>query len=145
MRVYLDLCALKRPFDAPRSYRVVVEALAVAALVRESEQGRLEIIGSTALDLENSKNPNQERRDTVAVILGRLHTVVPADNLVMARARQIERQGIRPMDALHVACAERVRCRYFVTCDDKLLRAGTRLASNLKVEVVSPPEIVSVL
>jgi predicted nucleic acid-binding protein len=123
----------------------MVEALAVASLVRAFEQGRLEMVASAVLEFENGNNPDRERRETVAEILGRMRTLVKADNLVVARARQLEKQGLRPLDALHVASAERVQCRYFVTCDDGLLRAGTRLASYLKTRIVNPLELVNTL
>jgi predicted nucleic acid-binding protein len=145
MRVYLDLCALKRPFERPQNDRVIVEALAVASLVRAFEQGRLDLVTSPALELENGNNPNQERREAAAEILGRMRTKASADNLVIARARQLHECGLRPLDALHAACAERVGCRYLVTCDDKLLRAGKRLASSLKIQIVNPLYIVDSL
>ena len=38
--VYLDLCALKRPFDDARSERIRREAEAVARIFEESDNGR---------------------------------------------------------------------------------------------------------
>jgi predicted nucleic acid-binding protein len=44
----------------------------------------------------------------------------------------LEREGVKPVDALHVACAEYTRCDYFLTCDDRLIRRyrGTVKAVN---------------
>lgn len=48
------------------------------------------------------------------------------------RAQEIEAQGIKGLDALHLACAEKLKARYFVTCDDRILRryTGTVVAIN---------------
>lgn len=35
---------------------------------------------------------------------------------------QLERQGLKAVDALHVACAEAAESEYFLTCDDRLVR-----------------------
>ena len=71
MRVYLDMCSWKRPYDTPHSERVRLEGLAVAGLLDEATAGRVEIVSSEAFELE--------------------------------------KLGLRPFDALHVACAWHVR------------------------------------
>ena len=37
------------------------------------------------------------------------------------RAGELEEAGVRPLDALHVACAEAAECDLFLTCDDRLI------------------------
>ena len=44
--------------------------------------------------------------------------------------------GIKGLDALHLACAERLKAGYFVTCDDRIIRKYTG-----KVVVVNPVEL----
>ena len=75
MRVYLDLCALKRPYDKPVQERILLEALAVAA-IKAFEHRRLDLISSTALELENEKNPQEDRRVEVADVLRSIPTTV---------------------------------------------------------------------
>ena len=69
MRVYLDMCAGKRPYDRPHSERVRLEGLAVAGLLDEAAAGRVTIVSSEALEVENTKNPNVRRREEVARLL----------------------------------------------------------------------------
>lgn len=38
--------------------------------------------------------------------------------------------GISGLDALHLACAEKLKCEYLITCDDRILR---RYEGGLKV------------
>ena len=55
---------------------------------------------------------------------------------MVKRAQEIEVLGIKSLDALHLACAERLKADYFVTCDDKMIRKYTGT-----VAVVSPVEL----
>ena len=56
MRVYLDMCCLKRPFDDQSQPRVRLGAEAVLSLLA-AESATLEFIRSAALLLENMQNP----------------------------------------------------------------------------------------
>ena len=57
------------------------------------------------------------------------------DNLAK-RAQEIEVLGIKGVDALHLACAERLKANYFVTCDDRMIRKYTGT-----IVVVNPVEL----
>jgi hypothetical protein len=46
--VYLDICAVKRPFDDARSERIRREAEAVARIFEEAENGRIQLVVSPA-------------------------------------------------------------------------------------------------
>mgnify|MGYP001034266936 CR=1 FL=1 len=52
---------------------------------------------------------------------------------VERRAVALESEGLKQLDALHVACSERASCEFFLTCDDRLIR---RYAGSLRV--ISP-------
>ncbi len=52
------------------------------------------------------------------------------------RAQEIEALGIKGLDALHLACAERLKAGFFVTCDDRIIRKYTGM-----VVVVNPVEL----
>ena len=48
-------------------------------------------------------------------------------------ARQYEKRGIKPRDALHIAYAVKSGAQYFLSCDDKLVRKAAVLGANLKM------------
>ena len=52
------------------------------------------------------------------------------------RAQEIEGLGVKGLDALHLACAERLKVGYFVTCDDRIIRKYTG-----KVVAINPVEL----
>lgn len=60
MRIYLDMCCLKRPFDNPADPRVAVEALAFAAILEAIQNGEHEIVVSDAHRVENAANPHPD-------------------------------------------------------------------------------------
>jgi len=60
------------------------------------------------------------------------------DAEVEVRAAELVALGFRPLDALHLAFAERAGARWFVTCDDELLKLAGRLGDALRTLVVAP-------
>ena len=137
-RVYLDMCSLKRPFDDQGQPRVREEATAVAAIVVRAEAGEIALVRSPAHLVENDANPREDRRLAAALWINGAAVDVPLDTEVEIRARELNALGLQPLDALHVAFAERAEARWFVTCDDRLLRLAERLSSALHTLVVAP-------
>ncbi len=52
--------------------------------------------------------------------------------------KAIEKNGLRAIDALHVACAEAVNSDFFITCDKRLINR----CSGLTMKVVNPADFV---
>jgi len=87
---------------------------------------------------ENSKNPYVERREWVngCLKLSKLNLVMNVS--IKKRAREREKEGIKPIDALHLACAELGKVDYFITCDDKVIK---RYVGG-KMSVFNPVEFI---
>ena len=137
-RVYLDMCSLKRPFDDQRHSRVREEATAVAAIVARAEAGEIALVRSPAHLVENDANPREDRRLATALWIDGAAIDVSLDPEIEVRAGTLNALGFHPLDALHVACAERAEARWFVTCDASLLRLAERLSNALHTLVVAP-------
>ena len=127
MLIYLDNCALQRPFDDRTQYRIRVEAEAALVLVQLVENGGLDLLSSDALVYEISKTPDPLRRDFALAVLDQATLFVEASSEVVARADKFVQTGVPPLDALHVASAVEGRAEYFCTSDDRLLRRTRRL------------------
>ena len=140
-RVYLDICSLKRPFDDQRQPRVREEAISVAAIVARAEAGEIALVRSPAHLVENDANPREDCRLAAALWIDGAAVDVPLDADVEARAAELVALGFGPLDALHLAFAERAGARWFVTCDDKLLTLAGRLGDALRTLVVAPPAL----
>jgi hypothetical protein len=141
MRIYLDMCCFKRPFDDHRQSRVRLESEAVMALI-EASGAQLELIRSPALDLENSVNPLPSRAARVREWLESLPLAVDPEAPIEERVAELMSLGFRNLDAFHLASAEVVQADAFATCDDRLQRTAKRHESTLKTRVVNPVELV---
>jgi len=109
VRIYLDASALNRPFDDQRLSRNRLEAAAVLAILEWIETGKIALISSAALVYENMMSPLIDRREYVTTYLALATSFVAADPALLRRATEFEAQGMRPLDALHLASIEFLR------------------------------------
>lgn len=131
-----------RPFDEQTQPRIVIETQIVVVLLLMASQGHLELVNSFALAYENSKNPKIENRVRISDLMEYSSEFIPFDEQIAKRAIEHENTGLTGMDALHVACAEKARADFFVTCDDRLVK-NLKKVSNLGVTCCSLIEFVS--
>jgi len=132
MIIYLDTSALNRIFDDQTQPRIFLEASSMLLVFGLIEKKIISLVSSEVLVYENSRNPYAERRIFVASVLQKARVIQTLSDTLTTRALEIEAQGIKGLDALHLACAEKLKTRYFVTCDDRILRkyAGSVAAIN---------------
>jgi hypothetical protein len=133
MKLYLDMCCLKRPFDDQSDARVQMETTAVVAILVLCLRGEQALFTSDALRFENSRNPNPERQEFAARALAQAGTNVPHTLALEQRAAVWQNAGIGLLDALHLASAEAGGADAFVTADDLLLKRAARVATALRV------------
>lgn len=139
--VYLDICALKRPFDDARSERIRREAEAVARIFEKVESGSIQLVVSPAHRFENNRNPREDRRLATDLWLQKAERSVDATPDVDERVRLLASFGFGPLDALHLALAEKAEARWFVTTDDRLLSKALERRDQIRVEVVRPDQL----
>src|SRR5260370_28269337 len=141
MGVYLDACSLQRPLDDRSQPRINIEAEAVLTILRLVESGDLELLSSEALVFEVDRMPDAERQARARDML-KLASAMELVDEIEAHADDLVHEGLRPLDALHVAFASRAKAEYFCTCDDRLLKKSKRL-KTLATKVVSPLELIA--
>ena len=133
MKLYLDLCALKRPFDDRSQPRVDAEARAVLDLLGRIADGEHRLIWSPALTFENEADPDLEVRRVVAqcASLAGVHAELTEE--VAGRIADLHGLGLAPLDAGHLAFAESAACDALLTCDDRFEKRAGRIASRTRV------------
>lgn len=120
--VYLDVCALSRPFDDQNQMRIRLEIDAVLLILSHVRGGNLTLIVSPVHDIEIGAIEDSTEREHLVSILRDLGKRVPYDRVrTRQRAEQLVQHGLGPADAAHLAFAEAAEAD-FVTCDDRLLR-----------------------
>ena len=137
MRVYLDNCCYNRPFDEQAQLRVVLETLAKLNIQQQMRDGVLEYAWSSVLDFEISKSRFLDRSLQIMPWAKGAIVNVQIDDSIRFRAKEFEANGLKAMDALHVACAEAAECDWFFTTDRGILKKARNLTS---MRVANPVE-----
>jgi predicted nucleic acid-binding protein len=138
IRIYLDTSAYQRPFDDQTQPRIFLESQAVVMILQMIEAGILDLVSSSVLEYENSRNPYPIKQAAMNRYLRLAESRCEADESILRRGEALERDGLKAMDALHVACAEALGSDYFITCDKRLINRCV----GLQLKVINPLDLV---
>jgi predicted nucleic acid-binding protein len=141
MLLYLDMCVLQRPLDDKTQLRIALEAEAVLGTLALCQSGQTQLLSSDALEYEAGRNPYPLRKAHAEQMLAQAAQVIRLSDEIEQRAQAYNRAGLKPLDALHLACAVHAGADYFCTCDDQLLRRA-RSAHTGPPKVVTPIELI---
>ena len=132
MLLYLDNSVLNRPFDDQRQPRVWLETLSFSLTLTLIESGEATLVRSPIHNLENDRNPFPLRQQWVEKCLRWAAITISFDSAIKTRAQFHEQNGLKPLDALHLASAESAATDRFLTCDDRLIRrySGQMVVQN---------------
>jgi len=144
VRIYLDLCCLKRPFDAQDQSLVRLQTDAVLSILALPGKTAA-LIRASAQVLENSLNPVQARREAVASWLAQAPVAQLSDEDLSPRIANLIAFGFKSFDAFHLASAELSEADVFLTVDFPLLKLATRLSEKLHVRVADPVSLLEEL
>lgn len=132
MRVYLDNCCFNRPFDDQSSLTIRLETEAKLHIQEMVRVGQIALGWSYILDYENAANPYEERLREIQkwnglsdVFTGETPEILADMNLGVAA-------GLKPLDALHVACAMALACEVFLTVDKGILKKAN-IIENIQI------------
>ncbi|MFN6498957.1 MAG: PIN domain-containing protein [Nostoc sp. DedQUE01] len=137
-RVYLDTSIYNRPFDDQTQPKIFLETQAVILILQMVEARLIELVSSSVVDYENSRNPFVANQQSMERYLQIATLRVLVDENIRMRAEQLEQQGIKSIDALHVACAEAAQSDYFITCDRRLINR----CQTLSLIVINPNDFI---
>jgi predicted nucleic acid-binding protein len=137
-RVYLDTSTYNRPFDDQTQPKIFLETQAVIIILQMVEVKAVELISSSVLEYENSRNRYSIKQEAMNRYLQLAELRQEVDEEICKRAEELEKDGLKAIDALHVACAEAVNSDYFITCDKRLINR----CSKLTMKVINPADFV---
>jgi predicted nucleic acid-binding protein len=140
MRIYLDTCSINRPLDDKSQPRIALEAEAILSILSACDGGTHTLVSSDVLLYEIGRNPYPQRKALASEIISRATERILLSEAIRNRAKALEQDNFKPLDALHLASAEEGGVDCFCTCDDRLYnRAKGR--TDLRVRILAPLEL----
>jgi predicted nucleic acid-binding protein len=94
------------------------------------------------LEFEVERNPHPVRKEYALKVLAKAVVLIHTDGDIEELARRFQAEGMKPLDALHLASAVIAKADYFCTCDDRLLKRA-KAAHTGQTKVVSPLELIT--
>jgi predicted nucleic acid-binding protein len=139
MRIYLDNCCFNRPFDDQSSLRIRLETEAKLDIQQKIKAGRIALGWSYILDFENSKNPFLERQTEIIKWKNLSDTIIVETPVILLNMHALIADGLKPVDALHIACAIELNCEYFLTVDKEILK---KVEYIIKIKIMNPVDFI---
>lgn len=125
--VYLDVCALCRPFDDQSQMRIRLETEAVQLILSHVRSKTLNLWISPVHTAEIAAIEDFAAREHLLTLLRQIGQIVTVDlSYTRQRAEALTVRGLGVADAAHLAFAEAANAA-FVSCDDRLLRQCKRV------------------
>lgn len=127
-RLYMDLCALERPYDDQSYPRIEAETAAVTMIMALVKAKEYVLSYSPVHEDELQPNPDGAMRLEIVKLLhsyGEDAALADVFGEVEKRGVALCGRGMGISDAMHVAYAESCGAE-FITCDDDLLRKCRR-------------------
>lgn len=128
MRIYLDCCALNRPYDDLSQMTVNLEAQAKLQIQFWIRNGQYDLVSSEMLMKEIDDCPFEIRRKGITDFIeenAAFHVGRANNQRIDQMARDIMKTGVKYKDACHVASAITGRCDYLISTDKRLLKYHT--------------------
>ncbi len=134
--IYMDVCALSRPFDEQSFMRIRLETEAVNLILSKVRESELRLLISPVHWKEIEAIQDVVERIELEAILSGLGEPTRGDlPKIQARAEGLVRLGFGVADSAHIAFAEYSGAQ-FISCDEKLLKKC--LTNKIKVWCGNP-------
>jgi predicted nucleic acid-binding protein len=121
-KIYLDNCCYNRPYDDQIQPKVILETLAKLYIQELVLNRKIDLVWSYVLKFENSQNILESKRAAIAQWEKASVEFVGKSEPLVALAHDVEKTGLKPFDALHIACAVTAQCDYLVTVDKRMAK-----------------------
>ena len=123
--VYLDNCTYNRPFDDQTQLRISLETQAKLYIQYLIKNNQIDLVYSYVCFYENYINPLDSNKLSIYEFSKSAKYCVIENNDILLLANKIINANVKPLDALHIACAIYARSDFFITVDDRILKYST--------------------
>jgi len=111
-------------------------------ILRNIEEDKWRMVISDIIKYEISKIKDKEKRQNIEPILRLSKENIKLNKKILNRAEELNKKGIKPMDALHIASAEYSRADYFITTDTKLIERIRKRKIRVEIKIREPLEFL---
>lgn len=129
-----------RPFDDQSQVRIRLETIAIYAILKTIKERKFTLISSFMLEFENSMNPYEDVRMEIEMASSMASEYSDMSEDILVTAKDLELIGIKPRDAMHLACAVKGKADYFLTCDDKLIKKARFIKED--IVIINPIDFI---
>ncbi|MDH4201077.1 MAG: PIN domain protein [Spirochaetia bacterium] len=136
MKIHLDNCCFNRPYDDPNYGNIYLETQAKLQIQERIKNKQIDLIWSTMIDFENSKNPEKVVQLEIANWRNLAVEIVHQDQQIIDYANKLMRIGLHKKDALHISCAVAVHCDYFITVDKGIIKKMTQISEIVIINTI---------
>jgi len=131
--VYLDTCTFNRPFDDQTQIKISLETQAKLFIQSLIKDNKLDMVYSYICFYENYINPFENKKLTIFEFSKYAKYTVIENKEILLKSKEISKNGIKPIDALHLSCAINAGVNYFITVDDGILKYNTN-----EIKIIDP-------
>lgn len=140
MRIYMDTCCYKRPFDDQTQDRIYLETEIILSIVAKCDRGEWVLLASEVLEYEFSNDKNIERGQYMIALYCNDSNAYPLTDDIKQRANEFQKNGVKLIDSLHLATAEYANADVLLTVDDQFFNSAKRTDSQMRV--IRPKEFM---
>ncbi len=143
--IYFDMNIYNRIFDDQSQLRIRFETTAIDMIFNLVDTDRYRLCWSFILEDENNKNPFIDRKNYIRILSKSCKVIIPPSENIRDIAKFLMSvSNVKPKDALHVACAVHCDAKYFISCDDKLIKAinNSQARHGYDIKLFNPVEFI---
>lgn len=142
MWIYADTNVFARPFDDQSQPRIALESEACLLIWKIISENKLSLVTSDILKLEIERTI-MPKKIKIKSFLQFSKKNISQSEKVLSLAKKISRRcKIPPRDSLHLASAKIGQAKYFLTCDDDILKKNNCLENYFSIKVLNPIQFV---
>ena len=108
------------------------------AILSRIERGEWDWIGSEILMDEIEQTPDTQKLSRARLLSGFVKQTIEIEEAEVKRAKELQGEGFKEFDSLHLACAEHAKADVFLSTDDHLLKLAKRISNRLRIRVENP-------
>ncbi|MDR2757840.1 MAG: PIN domain-containing protein [Spirochaetaceae bacterium] len=118
----MNCCCLNRPADDQTQDKIRIETDAIIGILFKCFYGSWKLIGSDIVEYEIMKTPDLNKLDKALNLYSVKKENVEINEKIAARALEVQKHGLKPLDSLHFASAEYRNVDVLLTVDKDFIK-----------------------